>query len=150
MKEVSEFDMELFNYYIKNLKEIESGTRQIVITKDANEAMQGFILSHKFEYFKKYLLREHPEPSFEGQYFHLDPFLLYYFDNKWDIIKTHLDSPIVKQDFEKEENGKEFHEFLIQIIDNSATKKEEKFLIKDKKKIELAEKFIAVIQRQRK
>ncbi|MBK6827241.1 MAG: hypothetical protein IPG86_10310 [Chitinophagaceae bacterium] len=52
MEEVSEFDMELFNYYLKNLKEIESGTRQIVITKEANETMQGFILSHKFEYFK--------------------------------------------------------------------------------------------------
>ena len=93
---------------------------------------------------------EHPEPSFEGQYFYLDPFLLYYFDNKWDIIKTHLDSPVIKQDFEKEEGGKEFHDFLIQIIDDSTTQKEEKFLIKDKKKIELAEKFIAINQKRRK
>jgi len=149
MKEVIEFDMELFNYYIKNLKEIESGTRQIVITKEANEAMLDFILSHKFEYFKKYLLREHPEPSFEGQYFQLDPFLLYYFNNKWDIIKSQLDSPEIKENFEKEENGKEFHELLVQIIDRLTTKKEEKFLIKDKKQIDLAEKFIEIVQKRR-
>jgi hypothetical protein len=147
MKEVSEFNMELFNYYIKNLKEIESGTRQIVITKEANEAMKDFILSHKFEYFKKYLLREHPEPSFAGQYFQLDPFLLYYFGNKWDVIGSELVSQIVKENFEKEENGKEFHEFLTQIVDEYASKKDEKILITDKRKIDLAEKFIAITQR---
>lgn len=150
MEDASEFDTEIFNYYIKNLKEIESGTRKIFLTNQANETMNRFILSHKFEYFKKYLLREHPEPSFEGQYFHLDPFLLQYFNNEWDIIKSHLDSPLVKQEFEKEEGGIEFHKFLIEIIDNSKNKKEEMFLVKDKKKIELAEKFIKVTQRQRK
>ncbi|MBK9318880.1 MAG: hypothetical protein IPM91_08730 [Bacteroidetes bacterium] len=108
--------------------------------------MLEFILSHKFEYFKKYLLREHPEPSYEGKYFYLDPFLLNYFNNKWDIFKTHLDSPSVKQDFEKEENGKEFYEFLVQVVDSSNAKKNEKFIIKDKKIIELAEKFIEIIQ----
>jgi len=150
MKELTEFDMELLNYYIKNLKEIESGTRQIVITKEANEAMLDFILSHKSEYFKKYLLREHPEPSFEGKYFHLDPFLLYYFDNKWDTIKSQFESLDVKESFDKEENGKEFYDFLVQIIDSSTTKKEEKFLIKDEKQIEIAEKFIAIVLRRRK
>lgn len=149
MKEVSEFDIELFNFYIKNLKKIESGTRQIVITNEANEAMESFILSHKYEYFKKYLLRQHPEPSFEGQYFHLDPFLLYYFDNNWETIKSHLDSTSIQESFAKEEDGKEFHDFLIQIINKSATKKEEKFLVKDQKEIELSEKFIAIVQRQR-
>lgn len=150
MREVNEFDMELFNYYIKNLKEIKSGTRLIVITKEANEVMRNFILEHKSEYFKKYILREHPEPSFEGQYFHLDPFLLHYFDDNWEIIKVHLESPEVKKNFEKEQSGKEFHDLLIKILDSSSRKKEEKFLIKDKNEIELAEKFIAIVQRRRK
>jgi hypothetical protein len=84
------FDETINCLFFKNLKEIKEGTKEIIITKEANELMKNFIVNHPNEYLKKYLLREHPEPSpflqeRVSRYYHLDPFLLHYF-NDWDTV----------------------------------------------------------------
>ncbi len=145
---LKDYDENIYGIYIKNLEDIESGSRKIRIADRANQLMKNFILNHKYTYFKTYLLREHPEPSFDGQYFHLDPFLTFYFQNDWNEIIKILNSPELKKQFENNEDEKKFYDFLSKAVMRAREVDNEKFLIKDVEEIETAEKFIHVVQRK--
>lgn len=150
LNQITSYDPSINWVYLKNLDEIKPQTRQIVITKEANLMMKELILSAPYEYFKKYLLREHPEPTFEGQFYHLDPFVVYYFEGDWAAIKSVLNSSEVKLKFQKSEEEEKFYNFLHKVINIAQQKENEKFLIEDKKEIELAREFIFFIQERRK
>ena len=141
------FDETINNLYLKNLEEIKEVTRKIVITEKANELMKNFIVNHPNEYLKKYLLREHPEPPpfpREGvsRYYHLDPFLLHYF-NDWDTVLNFLKSEAVIKLFQSDDE-KKFYETLFYAIKISKENNLDKFSITDRKTIVLISKFIAV------
>jgi hypothetical protein len=149
LRDAHEFDMNLFGFYSKNLESIAPGTRKIEITEDANKLMRKFILNHSYNYLKKFFLREHPEPSFDGRHFQLDPFLPYYFDNDWDEIENILKSEEIKSQFRKEVDGLLFHEFLLEAFKIARNTSRDFFEIKDRTKIDLAEKFISIIHSPR-
>lgn len=141
------FDETINNLYLKNLKEIKDVTRKIVITEEANELMRNFIVSHPNEYLKKYLLREHPEPppflqEGVGRYYHLDPFLLHYF-NDWETVLDFFKSEAVIELFQNDDE-KMFYGILLDAVDRSKENNLDKFLIRDKNTINLISKFIAV------
>jgi hypothetical protein len=66
------FDNQVVQMYIRNLEDILPGTRKIIITEGANNLMNKLILDNPYQYIKEYFLRQHPEPSFEGSFYHLD------------------------------------------------------------------------------
>ena len=142
------FDETINNLYLKNLKEIKDVTRKIVITEEANELMKNFIVNHPNEYLKKYLLREHPEPPpfLQGgvsRYYHLDPFLLHYF-NDWETVLNFLKSEAVVELFQNDDDEKNFYGILLNTVDRSKENNLDKFLITDENTIKLISKFIAV------
>jgi hypothetical protein len=132
--------------YIKNLEDIEPGTRIIKITSEANKLMREFIAQHPYAYLKNYFLREYPEPSLSGRFYNLDPFFIYYFDHDWNLAFKFLTSESVKELFNKNEEELEFYEILLQAANLSQRSKSEKFLISDKNQIKLIGKFILLKQ----
>lgn len=135
------FEPDIFSFYIKNLENIELGTRRIIITADANHVMHEFIKKFSYDYFKYYFLRKHPEPASDGQYFHLDPFILYYFNNQWDEIYKQLQS--VRPNFQRSNDERAFYNFLNDALILAKSNLNEKFLIKDKDRITLAENVLS-------
>ena len=147
MLELKTFAAPINGLYMKNLEDIEPGTRRIIITDDANKAMREFIKSHPEEYLRKFFLRQHPEPSFKGVYYQLDPFLLYYFNEDWKSVEDFLDSAPVKNNFNTSQEEKNFYSLLKEAVEIAQKTKNEKFLVEDKKWMELANKFILIIHR---
>lgn len=150
INEISEFNLELFDYYLKNLDEIQEGTRKIIITEQANKAMKELILKNKFSYFKNYFLREYPLYSFRERNFQFDPFATAYFNNDWQEIKDALGSPEVVKGFQNEADGIKFHTLLKKIVNNPDYITANFFLLKDEEEIKLTEKFILLTNIKRK
>lgn len=146
---LSDYDDSIYQFYVKNLDEIKPESRTIVITKDANKIMKEFILLHPIRYLRKYFLREHPEPSFKGKYFYLDPFLLYYFEDSWDTVKALLNSSEIKQSFQNNEDEVSFYNFLKEAVNIAEQNQNRKFFIDDKNKLDLVERFIGSINKRK-
>jgi hypothetical protein len=99
------FDEESYNLYVRTMAEIEFPSRKIRITPCANLAAKQIITDEPYRYLTKIFVRVHPEPSFEGKYFHFDPFIDYYFNNNFEEILTYLNSQIGLPDFTPQENA---------------------------------------------
>jgi len=110
--------------------------------------MKNFIVDHPNEYLKKFFLREHPEPppflqEGAGRYYHLDSFLLHYF-NDWETVLNFLKSEAVIKLFQNDDDERKFYGILLDTVDRSKETNLEKFLITDRNTIILISKFIAV------
>ncbi len=125
--------------YLKNLESILPNTRKIKITNSANNLIKLLIQKNPYEYFKKYFIRQHPEPSFKGQYYNFDPFVTYYFDDQKSSVISFLNSPSVSQLFQNNNEEKNFYNYIKNSFESVKT---DKFLVEDRITIELLDKFI--------
>jgi hypothetical protein len=148
MNELKVFDGPINGLYLKNLEDIAPVTRQIKVTKEANLAMKEFILAYPFEYLKKYFLREYPEISFNGVYYHLDPFLLQYFDDSWDEIDIFLKSDRVKKLFSENQSDSKFYTYLLHSFEKAKEQSNNYFLVIDTNFIDKVGEYIVVKQKR--
>jgi hypothetical protein len=142
----SEFNRKIYDVYIKNLSSIEKGTRQIIITKEANTAVREFIMGYPRVYLHQFFLRKHPEPSFSGQYFYFDPFFIHYFEKDIQAAINYLALPAVKKIIIETENGDKLYDLIRESLNNQLNNKEDKFFLDDMQKINILNSFIKEIE----
>lgn len=146
MDELKRFDGSINGLYLKNLEDILPGSRKIIITDEANLLMKKFILKYPVEYLKKFFLREYPDYSRNGRFYHLDPFLLYYFKNRWSEIEEFILSKEVRDLFVESNLEVQFYTYLTEAITKAQQSDRDNgvFLVVDKQFIETVSQFIIV------
>lgn len=85
-----EFNSYVHSFFSKNLEEIEENTRIIKTTQEANEIIRDLIHRNPAAYLTKYVISNYN--PFGNNYFIIDPFAAYYFNN-WESFEVFLSSP---------------------------------------------------------